>query len=350
MIIKIKNKKIGDNEPCFIIAEAGSNHNGSLEQAFKLVDVAVDSGADAVKFQTFLAKKMYSKKSKPVTYLKKLGVNKTIYKIIEEMEMPPDWLPKLSEYCKSKSIIFLTTPFDEDSADLIEPYVSAYKIASYELTHIPLLRHIAKKKKPMIVSTGAGTMEEIKEAVRVIKEAGNNNICLMQCTAKYPAPLNTINAMVIKTLNNIFKIPIGLSDHSRNPIFAPLAAMVAGASLIEKHFTLSNKLSGPDHLFALEPDELRHMVSFIRDVEVALGSSKKVLQKVEKELVNYRRVIFTIRNIKKGEKFTKNNIAVLRKSGELKEGIHSRQFNKILNKKANADVKKDVILLNQYIL
>lgn len=350
MEIAINGKNIGDSYPCFIIAEAGSNHNGSLDQAYKLIDAAAGAGADAVKFQTFQADKIYSKQSKPVEYLKKLGVCKNIYEIIKEMEMPREWLPKLADYCREKSIIFLTTPFDEESVDLCDEFLPAYKIASYELTHLPLLRHIARKNKPIIISTGASNMEEIEEAIKTIKSENNERICLMQCTAKYPAPLNSVNIKTIKTLKEKFGVPVGLSDHSRDPIIAPVAAVSIGANLLEKHFTLSNLLPGPDHPFAVEPRELAEMIKCVRKTEEVLGSGIKELQTEEKELVNYRRVIFANKEIKAGELFVADNLVILRKSGDLEEGIHSRELENIIGKTAAEDIYGGAMLLIKHII
>src|SRR6266700_2247742 len=195
--IKIADRWVGDGHPCFIIAEAGSNHNGRLEQAFQLIDAAAGAGADAVKFQTFRAKTMYARTAGRVQYLKKLRLDKPVYDLIKSMEMPLSWIPKLAEHSRRKKIIFLSTPFDELTADRLEAYVPAYKIASYEMTHLPLIQHVARKGKPLIISTGAADPDEIRETVRAVQEAGNQLLCLMQCTARYPAPLGSLNLRTI---------------------------------------------------------------------------------------------------------------------------------------------------------
>lgn len=334
--IKIGNKFIGEGEPCFIIAEVGSNHNGKLEQAKKLIDVASEAKVDAVKFQVFRAEKLYPKNAGISKYLK---IDRPIFEIIKEMEMPYEWIPKLTDYCKEKSIIFLASVFDEKSVDKLDAYVLAHKIASYELTHTPLIKYIAKKQKPMILSTGASTLLEIEEAVQSVYKERNKDLCLMQCTAKYPAPLSSINVRVVKTLKEKFKIPVGLSDHSREPFIAPLAAVALGANLIEKHFTLDNSLPGPDHKFALEPNELKEMVEKIRMVEKVLGSEKKEVERVEKELYDFaKRRIHATKDIKKGGKITLENIAVLR-SGKIKSGVEPKYLEDILGKKVKRDVK-----------
>lgn len=337
--IKILNKTIGNGYPCFVIAEAGSNHNRKLSQAKKLIDVAKEAGADAVKFQHYKAERMYPNKNKSVEYLKKLGISKPIYELIKEIEIPAEWTEELSRYCQKKNIIFLSTPFSEEDVDIIDPYVPAFKIASYELTHLPLIRYIAQKGKPLIISTGASKgIEEIRQAVKTALSVSNDKICLMQCTAKYPAPLETINAKVIQTLKKEFGLPVGLSDHSQHALYGAAAALAVGADLYEKHFTISRKMKGPDHLFSLEPGELKDCISLIRNIEIALGKEKKELQEVEKELVNYRRSIYTIKLIKKGDKLTQDNIKILRRPGDQEIGIEPADYGKILDQKAKKNL------------
>jgi len=327
---------VGDGHPCFIIAEAGSNHNGNFDQAIALIDIAVAAKADAVKFQTFRAETLYLKTAGQSRYLK---IKKSIFDIIKEMEMPVDWIRKLAAYCRRRKIIFLSTPTDEYCADLIEPYVPAYKIASYELTTTPLIEYCAGKKKPMILSTGAADLDEVRRGIAAVRKCGNNQIAVMQCTASYPAPLETVNAKSIVTMKKEFGIPVGLSDHSREFDVGPMTAVALGANLLEKHFTLSNTLSGPDHRFALEPDELKSMVAKIRAVEGALGSGIKKHLAVEKELRAFaRRSLFAIRDVKRGETFTRGNVAALR-CGNQKGILQPAELNKILNKKAVRDIK-----------
>ncbi len=334
--IRIGNKKVGDGHPCFIIAEAGSNHNGKLEQAFALIDIAAEAGADAVKFQTFRAEKLYLKNAGVSKYLK---LKKSIYDIIKEMEMPWDWIPQLAARCKKRGVLFLSTPTDEECVDQIDPFVPAYKIASYEMTAVPLVEYAAKKGKPMLLSTGTANLEEVREAIRVVEKAGNKEIVLFQSTASYPAPLDSINVKSIVTMKKEFGVPVGLSDHSREFDVAPMAAVALGANLIEKHFTSSNRLPGPDHRFALEPDELKLMIQKIRAVESVLGSGVKETLKIEKELRQFaRRSIFATRDIKKGERFGQDNIATLR-CGMQKGELHPAEFKKILNKSASRDIR-----------
>jgi sialic acid synthase SpsE len=342
--ISIGNKNVGPGFPCFIIAEAGSNHNGNFEQAIKLIDIAKNAGCDAVKFQTFTANKMYVQNFNPASYLIEMGINKSVYDIIQEMEMPLEWIPKLYEYCKLKDIIFLSTPFDEKSADILDPYVDAFKIASYEMTHAPLINHIAKKNKPMLISTGAATIDEIDEMLELLSITNNKKLCLFQCTAKYPAPLNSLNLNVLELFQTKFNIPVGLSDHSLNQFIAPLISIGKGVNIIEKHFTISKHLPGPDHVYALEPMELNEMVSFIRDAELTLGNGEKMPHLVEAELRNYRRSIFTTQSINKGDILSKDNLSILRRSGDCESDLKPRDFDCIIGSYSTRDLPINFIL------
>lgn len=333
--LQVAGKLVGDSEPCFIIAEAGSNHNGRLSQAIELVDVAVDAGADAIKFQSFKAEKLYTKNAGVSRYLE---TERPIYDIIRDMEMPEDWVPELAGYCQSKGIIFLSSPFDEASADMLDPYVPAFKVASYEMTHLPLVRHVAMKGKPVFISTGAADMDEVAEMLDAFYDTGNRQLALLQCTAKYPAPLTSINVRAMLALKETFGVCVGLSDHSREPLAAPMAAVSLGANIIEKHFTLDNDLPGPDHRFALIPHELKSMVAHIRQVEKVLGSGVKAPAEEEAELRSFaRRSIFSMRRILAGERFDKGNVGVLR-CGNQKPGLPPSMLDKVLGRRAAADI------------
>lgn len=351
--VTIGDKIIGDGHPCFITAEAGSNHDKNLDQAKKLIDIAVKSKADAVKFQTFKAAKLYTQNAGYADYL---GNKKSIFEIIRSMEMPYEWISELAEYCQNKGIIFFSAPFDEESADVLEDFVPCFKIASYEATHIPLLKYIAKKRKPMIVSVGVTSMEEIQEALDTIYSAGNRDVILQNCVASYPAPLKDSNLRVIQTFKNNFGIPAGLSDHTKEPLEACLGAVCLGANILEKHFTVSKTLPGPDHAYALEPAEFELFVKEIRAYEKnpvsfeilserfpllaeALGSGEKSVMPSENELYSFaRRSVFSIKKIRKGDVFTLENIAVLR-NGKNSPGLHPREFEKILGKKSLNDLE-----------
>ena len=331
LTVEIDERLVGDGYPCFIIAEAGSNHNGSLSQAKALIDVAAGAGADAVKFQVFRAHSLYVNDAGTSDYL---NLQRPIYNIIQDMEIPYEWIPKLAEYTRQLGLYFMASPFDESSADQVDPYVKVHKIASYEMTHLPLVRHIAQKGKPTFMSTGTGNADEVAEAVAVFRETGNQQIVLNQCTAAYPAPPDSLNLRAITTMRDRFGVPVGLSDHSEDPLVGPLTAVSLGACSIEKHFTFSKILPGPDHAFALEPSELRNMVTKIREVEMALGTGEKVPQQAELELRQFaRRSIFAILDIAEGEELTPQNIAVLR-HGKRGVGLEPKVFPALLGRHA----------------
>src|SRR3990172_2573050 len=336
--VRVSDRWIGDGEPCFIIAEAGSNHDGNLEQAKRLIGVAASAGADAVKFQVFRANRLYPRSAGVSGYLK---IPKPIYDIITEMEMPYEWLPELAVCCREKGVLFLASAFDEGSADQLDPHVEAFKIASYEMTHLPLVRYVARKGKPVIISTGTADLYEVAETVKDFRGTDNDSLILMQCTAAYPTPVESLNVRAIATLKSSFGVPVGLSDHSRDPLVGPLAAVAVGANLIEKHFTLSNDLPGPDHRFAVEPAELRLMIQKVREAEKALGSGEKVMHPIEAELRGFaRRSIFAVREITAGEPLTEENISILR-CGNLKPSLDPKNFPEILGKRARRNIKAE---------
>jgi len=308
--IRVGERWIGQGEPCYVIAEAGSNHNGSLDMALKLIDVAARAGADAVKFQGFRARTLYPETAGKAEYL---GDPRTIFEIIKAMEMPLDWIPLLAQHCRARRVQFLCTPFDEEWAEALEPHVFAFKMASYELSHAPLMRKVLAYGKPTFISTGAATLGEVRGVVELAKETGNERIVLLQCTASYPTPPHSVNARAIVTLAEATGCLVGLSDHSRDPVLAPVVAVALGACVIEKHFTIDNRLPGPDHRFAVEPKELEALVKAVRDAELVLGTGAKEVLGVENELRDFaRRSVFAARAIAKGETLTADNILVLR--------------------------------------
>jgi len=328
----------------FIIAEAGSNWKvGSPERdwemAKSLIDVASNAKTDAIKFQTYRAETVYVPNAGGPDYLKKKGTKNSINKIFEELSMPYEFIPKLARYCNQKRIKFMSTPFSVKDAKAIDPFVEIHKIASYEITHSRLIEFIASTGKPLILSTGAATIFEIEWAVDFFKRKGGKKISLMQTTAKYPAPVSSLNLNTIPWLKKKFNLSVGLSDHSRDPVIAPVAAVALGADLIEKHFTLHNQLPGPDHFFALTPNELKTMVKSIRECEMVLGKSKKNVQESEKELRRYaQRGIQAIKSIKKGDRFKEGkNIDILRPGKRLK-GLHPRFLDEIEGKKATRNI------------
>ena len=342
--IQVGTRAIGDGEPAYVIAEAGSNHNLNLEQAYALIEVAVEAHADAVKFQTFRADALYPRSAGETDYL---ALPRSIYDVIREMEMPEEWIPRLAARCRERRIDFLSTPFDELSADLLDEHVSMFKIASYEMTHHPLVQYIARKGKPAIMSTGTASLDEVAEAVEAFRSTGNKQLILMQCTARYPAPLSALNLRTIPLMRSRFEVPVGLSDHSRESTVGPVAAVALGAAVIEKHFTLSNRLPGPDHIYALEPDELIEMVAAIRGTEKSLGTGLKEPLPEEMELRSFaRRSVFSIRPIAAGEVLTSENVAALR-CGKLGFGLPPKELPSLLGRTTRRAIPAETLILHK---
>ena len=272
MKIKIGDKYIGDGCPTFIIAEIGSNHNQSFELAIKHIDAAHAAGVDAVKFQTFKADKHVSKFAEMPKYLK--GYD-NIHELIKSLELSRDWQKPLKEYAESKGLLFFSSPCDYDAVDELEALqVPAHKVASFDLPDLDLVRYIAKTKKPVLLSTGLADWMEIQRAVDVCREEGNEQIALFQCTSLYPAPPNLSNLQSMKTMREAFNVITGYSDHTLGDNI-PVASVALGAAIIEKHFTMDRTLPGPDHAFAIEPEELKVLVQRIREVESAIGLGEK---------------------------------------------------------------------------
>lgn len=340
--VRISNKLIGEGEPCFIIAEAGVNHNGDVNLAKKLIDIAKDAGVDAVKFQTFKAENVVIKNAEKAEYQKRTtSIGESQYDMIKKLELTEYDFKGLADYAKKKSILFLSSPFDKESADLLdEVNVPAFKIASGEITNFPLLRYIAKKGKPIILSTGMATLEEIEDALRVIRDDGVDDVVLLHCVTSYPAKVEDVNLRAIEILKRTFKLPVGFSDHTLS-ITIPTAAASLGAVVIEKHFTLDKNLPGPDHLASIEPDELNEMVKAIRDVEKALGDGIKRPTKEEEEIKKVaRRSIVAKVDILEGTVITEDMLDIKRPG----TGISPSKLNDVLRKKAIKNIKKDEIL------
>ena len=325
--INIGNRVVGEGEPTFIIAEAGSNHDGNIEQAKRLIDIAAEAGADAVKFQAFKADKLFNKVK-----------NKEVVDKLEKMELREESYKELFDYTDKKGLIFLASVFDEDSADLLDELgIVAYKIASYELTHIPLLEYIAKKNKPIILSTGMANESEVKEAVECIYSTGNRQVVILHCVSQYPAKPENINLKSLLTLKRIFDCPIGFSDHTET-IYAPIAAVALGAKAIEKHFTLDKSLPGPDHAYALEPEELKQMVTAIGEVEKMSGSEEIKPTESEINERGWRRAIYAACDISKGTVINKDMLMIVRPSPE--GSIAPKHLKELLGKELKKNIKK----------
>jgi N-acetylneuraminate synthase len=327
-----------------VIAEAGSNWRmgtpaRDITMARTLIDIAVGAGADAVKFQTYRPDTVYVENAGTSAYLSDAGIKESIRNIFADLAMPYDMVAELAAYCGERGIMFMSTPFSLADFAAIDPHVGAHKIASYEISHPHLLRAAGASGKPLLLSTGASTEADIAWAVDTYREAGGRDLCLLQCTAKYPSPLDSMNLRAIPWLRARFRVAAGLSDHSREPLHAPLAAVALGATVIEKHYTIDNRLPGPDHAFAITPDELGQMVAGIRAVEQTLGDGVKAILAAEKELAAYaRRGVQATRSIKKGETLREDhNIAVLR-PGQQPLGVHPRHLGAIEGKPATRDI------------
>jgi N,N'-diacetyllegionaminate synthase len=325
-----------------IIAEAGVNHNGKLSLATGLIDAAKDAGADFVKFQTFQADKLVSPKTSKAGYQKKTtSQSETQYEMIKKLELSVEDHKTLLKYCRKKGIQFLSTPFDEESADFLEKIgMKLFKIPSGEITNIPFLQHIARKKKPIILSTGMSTLAEVKQAVQTITKTGNRQLTLLHCVTEYPTPFDQVNLRAIETLKETFPFPVGFSDHTLG-IEAAIAAVGMGATVIEKHVTLDRNLPGPDHKASLEPDELGLMVHTIRHIEQALDDGVKRPMPCEKKYINLvRKSVVAEKDIFKGERFDKNNVMIKRPG----YGIQPKDFQSLLGKKAKRLIKKHSVV------
>ena len=337
MKIRIGNNLIGEEEPCFIIAEAGVNHNGDIKLAKKLIDVAKEAGADAVKFQTFHAEEIVTLKSKKAIYQNR-AKEKTQYEMLKALELSFDEFRELKRYCDNKDIEFISTPYDIKSVEFLnEIGVNRFKVASADIINKPLIEAIAKTEKQIILSTGMATLGEIERTISLIKDFGNKDIILLHCTTSYPTPYDQVNMNVLDTLKKAFGLPVGYSDHTLG-IEIPIMAVSLGAKVIEKHFTLDRMMEGPDHFASLEPDELKKMVGAIRNVEKAFGSERKeITTEEEKNVFFMRRSIHAAVDMKQGEIIKKNNIEIIRPF----EGIEPWFLEIILGKKIKTNVKKD---------
>lgn len=328
----------------FIIAEAGVNHNGSIELAKKLIDVASISGADAVKFQTFKAEKLVSKNAQKADYQKET-TNKTEsqFDMIKKLELDLDTHKELISYCRTKNIMFLSTPFDHDSIELLSDLgLEIFKIPSGEITNLPYLRHIGNLNKKVILSTGMADIGEIEDALDVLIAAGTKkeNIIVLHANTMYPTPMEDVNLKAMVTIGNTFDIAYGYSDHTLG-IEVDIAAVAMGACCIEKHFTLDCTMEGPDHKASLEPDELKAMVKAIRNIELALGSSVKKPSKSETPNMQIaRKSIVAKLDIKKGDKLSEENITIKRPGN----GITPMRWDEIVGTIATKDYTEDELI------
>lgn len=329
-------------ERVFIIAEAGVNHNGSLELAKKLIDVASKAGADAVKFQSFKAENLVTKKAEKAEYqIKNMNSEESQFQMIKNLELDYKDHNLLKTYAESKNIMFLSSPFDLESIELLNNLgMEIYKIPSGEITNIPYLRKIGSLKKKVILSTGMATLGEIENAINILQDNGTDDITVLHCNTEYPTTMENVNLTAMNTIKKAFKVDIGYSDHTLG-IEVPIAAVALGARVIEKHFTLDKNMIGPDHKASLEPSELSDMVKAIRNIEVALGNGIKA--PTESEIKNKdvaRKSIVAKRYIKKGETFTVDNLNIKRPGN----GISPLFWDYILGKTAKKDFNEDELI------
>jgi len=340
--LDVAGRQVGPGQPCFIIAEAGVNHDGELETARRLVQVAAEAGADAVKFQTFSADRTVTRHAPKAGYqLRSTDPSESQVEMLRRLELSADAHRELTAESRRRGILFLSTPFDEQSADFLEGLgVAAFKIPSGELTNLPFLEHVARKGRPMIISTGMATMEETEAAVRAVTEAGNQGVLLLHCVSAYPADPRDANLRAMRTLERAFGVGVGYSDHTPG-IEVALAAVALGACVIEKHFTLDRGLPGPDHLASIEPAELRSLVRGVRTVEAALGHGRKEPAACEAEIAAVsRKSIVAARDIPAGALITKD-LLTMKCPGT---GLAPSMLGRVLGRTASRDIPADTLI------
>ena len=337
MGFKIGKKEIEDNSPTFIIAELSANHMNDFNIAVKTIEAMAESGADAVKFQTFTPDTITIDCDNNYFQIKQGTVwdGQVLYNLYEDAYMSWDWQPKLKKIAEDLGLIVFSSPFDKTSVDFLEDMdVPAYKIASFEITDVPLIEYVASKGKPIIISTGIADLEDIELAVQTCLDAGNDQIALLKCTSSYPAPLEEINLNTIPDIKERFDVIVGLSDHTLGGEVS-VASIALGAKIIEKHFILDRNMGGPDSEFSMEPDEFKQMVDSIRNVEKALGTVSYELSDKMKSNREFSRSLFVVEDMKKGDIITEENVRSIRPGF----GLPPKYLNEIIGKKVNKDLK-----------
>ena len=329
----------------FVIGEAGSNWRmgtpaRDLKMGFELIDVAAAAGCDAVKFQVYRPETVYVPNAGDSDYLAHSGITESITEIFRDLAMPYEMIPRLAARCRARGVLFMASAFSVADARQVDPHTPVHKIASYEISHVRLLEAVAATGKPVVLSTGACDPQDIEIALRCIRDARGGAVCLMQCTARYPAEVDSLNLLALRTLAERFGLPVGLSDHSRDPVLAPVMAVALGARAIEKHYTLSNRLPGPDHAFALEPDELAAMVRAIRQAEQARGSGIKEVLPAERELRYYaRRGLQAIRTIEPGTTLAEGVHFDILRPGKQQLGMHPQAISRVQGARATRRIE-----------
>ena len=337
--INIGSSSFGFKKPTFIIAELSANHNQDFELAVKTIKAMKEAGADAIKLQTYTPDTItidcdneYFQEIHKGT----LWEGKTLYELYREAYTPWEWQPKLKKIAEDSGLLCFSSAFDKSAVDFLEKMnVPAYKVASFEITDIPLIEYIASKGKPVIMSTGIATLSDIEEAVNACKRMGNEQIALLKCTSAYPAPIEEANLKTIPNLKETFGTVVGLSDHTLGSSVA-IASVALGAKIIEKHFILDRNIGGPDVAFSMEPEEFKQMIKSIREVEKALGKvNYELSEKVKKNRV-FARSLFVVKDIKKGETFTEENVKSIRPG----HGLQPKYYDKVIGKKSVKDIKR----------
>lgn len=332
--IKIDGRVIGKNQKPFVIAEVAGNHNGSVNMAKKFVSLAKESGADAVKFQYHIPDKEMLKE---VPHSE--NFDKPLWEILEETNLTLEEQIEIKTYCDEKGIMYLCTPFSREAVDILDEIgVAAFKTGSGELTNLPLMKHIAKKNKPMIVSTGMSYIEEIKDTVEIL-EKHDTDFALMHCTSAYPTKYEDVNLKMIPKLIDMFDVPVGLSDHSKG-IFTSLASVALGTSILEKHFTLDRSSNGPDHKISIEPDELTELVQGVNAIYESLGDTKKILEDEKPIVLWARESVVSLVDMKKDTIITEDMVWVKRPG----TGIPAKKLEQIIGMKTKTDIPKDILL------
>jgi pseudaminic acid synthase len=334
MKFTIDQREIGEGSPVFIIAELSANHNGSLETAIATIRAAKKAGADAIKLQTYTADSITLNCDKPDFIIKgTIWEGRKLHDLYKEAYTPWEWHPTLFEVAKQEGLICFSSPFDAKAVDFLEELgVSAFKIASFEITDIPLIRYTASKQKPVILSTGIATKEDIELAISTCREVGNNQLALLKCTSSYPAPLEEANLAMIPQFEKDFEVISGLSDHTLG-YMVPLVATAIGAKIIEKHFILDRSIGGADASFSMNPEEFKEMVDSVRTAESALGTNDYLLTKKQVEGRQFARSLYISMDIKKGEILTEQHIRSVRPGF----GLHPKYFQEVIGRKVNRD-------------
>ncbi len=345
-VLKIGNRTIGSGAPAYIIAEMSANHAGSLAHAKEIIHAAKEAGADCIKIQTYTADTMTIDCDNEYFHIEDgTWKGENLYGLYQKAYTPWEWQADLKAEAEKCGIDFFSTPFDKTSVDFLESIgMEFYKIASFELVDLPLIRYVASKGKPIIMSTGMGSLEEIEEAVNAVYETGNHELALLRCASAYPAISDNMNLAAMKELNKRFALPVGLSDHSLGSVGA-VTAVALGASIIEKHFCLDRGIKNPDSSFSMEPAEFAAMVQDVRSAERAIGRVKFGATESESGNVAFRRSIFVVEDVKAGERLTEKNIRIIRPSN----GLAPKYYEEVLGKCAVSDLKRGTPLKMEMI-